>query len=97
MRRQGDDAAVRPQDRARDLLPERCAGDVLITDMMDRHHVRRDRPAGVYQDRAALAIHAPFAVRTQHDVLPSDLADVPGFISSSLEVDDADTRVEHAV
>ena len=49
-------------------------GDLLLEDVVDRLGDRRDRVAGVDEDRAALAMERPAAVVVERDVLPADLA-----------------------
>ena len=90
MSREGDHARVRAKDGRRDGLPVAGVLNPLVQNVVDRHGVGRNRPAGIYETGAARHIQTPWAGPVTHNVLPPDLADVLRAGSGRLQVDDAD-------
>ncbi len=85
------DTSRRSKNVRRNLLPERCVGDMGVEDVVHGHRVRRDGTAGINEKRATLLGDPPPAVVAGYDILPSDLADVVRAVTGGLEIDDTDS------
>ena len=85
----------RLQDGCRDLLPERSAGHLGIEDVMNSHCLGGDRSARIDEQGCALVVQTPASVRFEHDILPSDLADVVRTVPGSFEVYDTNRNLFH--